>query len=223
MKRNAIELVPTSVDGLIVEVRGQKVILDSDLARIYGVPTKALNQAVKRTLTRFPADFLLRLTRAEARGLMRSQFVTASPDIVATDPSKRNIRYLPYAFTEHGAIMAANVLNSERAAQMSVFVVRAFVKMRSAFTDTRELARKLAALESEVKSRFDTHEAAIVEVLQRIMKILDPPPPPSPPPPEPPPPEIGFHVREAQVPYRVGRGVPQIPKATRAKNKLGPS
>jgi hypothetical protein len=149
--------------------------------------------------------------------------VTASPDIVATDPSKRNIRYLPYAFTEHGAIMAANVLNSERAAQMSVFVVRAFVKMRSAFTDTRELARKLAALESEVKSRFDTHEAAIVEVLQRIMKILDPPPPPSPPPPEPPPPEIGFHVREAQVPYRVGRGVPQIPKATRAKNKLGPS
>jgi hypothetical protein len=102
---------------------------------------------------------------------------------------------------------------------MSVFVVRAFVKMRAAFTDTRELARQLAALESEVKSRFDTHEAAIVEVLQRLMKILDPPPPP----PEPPPPEIGFHVREAQVPYRVGRGRPQIPKPTRAENKLGTS
>lgn len=97
--------------------------------------------------------------------------------------------------------MAANVLNSPRAVDMSVFVVRAFVKMRSAFTDTRELARKLASLESELKSRLDTHETAIVEVLQRIMKTLDPPPPP----PEPPAPEIGFHVKEDAVPYRTKR------------------
>ena len=109
--------------------------------------------------------------------------------------------------------MAANVLNSERAAQMSVFVVRAFVKMRSAFTDTRELARKLTALESELKSRLDVHEAAIVEVLQRIMRIIDPPPPP----PEPPPPGIGFHVREDPVPYRLGSGAPGISIRTRAK------
>jgi hypothetical protein len=113
----------------------------------------------------------------------------------------QNIKYLPAAFTEHGAIMAANVLNSPRATQMSVFVVRAFVKMRAAFKDSRQLAEKLALLEQELKLRLNTHEAAIVDVLQRIMKILDPPPPPS----EPPPPEIGFHVREDAVPYRIRR------------------
>ena len=97
--------------------------------------------------------------------------------------------------------MAANVLNSARAAQMSVFVVRAFVKMRSTLTDTRELARKLPALEPELKSRLDVHEAAIVDVLQRIMEILAPPPTPT----GPPPPEIGFQVKEDPVPYRVNR------------------
>ena len=106
-------------------------------------------------------------------------------------------RYAPYAFTEHGAIMAANVLNSARATQMSVFVVRAFVKMRSTLTDTRELSSKLAALELEIKSRLDVHEAAIIDVLQRVMKILDPPPPP-----EPPAPEIGVHIREDLAPYK---------------------
>jgi len=171
------------------------------LARIYGVPTKALNQAVKRNLSRFPADFLFRLTPEETERLMRSQFVTASAEAPSADASKRNIRHQPYAFTEHGAIMAATVLNSPRAAQMSVFVVRAFVKMRAALTDTRELARKLAAVEAELKSRLDVHEVAMVEVLQRIMKILDPPPPP----PDPPPPEIGFHVKEDAVPYRIKR------------------
>jgi hypothetical protein len=85
-------------------------------------------------------------------------------------------RTLPYAFTEHGSIMAANVLNSPRAVQMSVFVVRAFVRMRGLLTDTRELARKLAALEKELKERPDVHEAAIVTILQRVMDIIDPPP-----------------------------------------------
>ena len=112
---------------------------------------------------------------------MRSQFVIAS---------KRNVRHPPYAFTEHGAIMVANILNSPQAVQMSVFVVRAFIKMRAALTDTRELARKLAALEKELTSRLDTHESAIVDVLQRIMALLDPPPPPS----EPPKREMGFHA-----------------------------
>jgi hypothetical protein len=97
--------------------------------------------------------------------------------------------------------MAANILNSPRAVDMSVFVVRAFVKMRSAFKDSRQLTEKLALLEGELKLRLNIHEAAIVDVLQRIMKILDPPPPP----PEPPPPEIGFHVREDAVPYRIRR------------------
>ncbi len=97
--------------------------------------------------------------------------------------------------------MAANVLNSSRAVDMSVFVVRAFLKMRAVLGDTRQLAKTLTALESELKSRLDVHEAAIVDVLQRIMKILDPPPPP----PEPPTPEIGFHVKEDSLPYRINR------------------
>lgn len=96
--------------------------------------------------------------------------------------------------------MAATVLNSPEAVAMSVFVVRAFMQMRALLTDGRELARKLAALESELKSRLDVHESAIVDVLQRIVRVLDPPPLP----PEPPPPEIGFHIREDAPPYRVG-------------------
>ena len=132
---------------------------------------------------------------AEAEDIQRSR------SQIVTLKRGQNIKYLPAAFTEHGAIMAANVLNSPRATQMSVFVVRAFVKMRSAFKDSRQLAEKLALLEQELKLRLNTHEAAIVDVLQRIMKILDPPPPP----PEPPPPEIGFHVREDAVPYRIRR------------------
>jgi hypothetical protein len=119
-----------------------------------------------------------------------SQFATSSK-------RHRGAAYRPWAFTEHGAIMAATVLNSPAAVAMSVFVVRAFMQMRAALTDTRELARKLAALESELKSRLDVHETAIVEVLQRIMRVLDPPPPP----PEPAPPEIGFHVKEDAPPW----------------------
>lgn len=114
----------------------------------------------------------------------RSQIVTGSLQR-HRDPKSR-----PFAFTEHGAIMAANILNSPQAVQMSVFVVRAFVKMRAALTDTRELARKLGALEQELKSRLDTHETAIVDVLQHVMALLDPPPPP----PDPPAREMGFHT-----------------------------
>jgi phage regulator Rha-like protein len=185
-------VLPVHIDSLIIEIRGQKVILDATLASIYGVETKNLNKAVKRNLQRFPHDFMFRLTAEEAQS-SRFQFGTLKRG--------KNVKYLPYAFTEHGAIMAANVLKSPRATQMSVFVVRAFIKMRSALTDTRELARKLAALETELKSRLDIHEAAIVDVLQRIMTILDPPPAP----PEPPKPQIGFQIREDAVPYRIKR------------------
>jgi hypothetical protein len=192
--QNPAALLP-DIESRIVTLREQRVILAADLAAIYGVSTKALNQAVKRNADKFPGDFMFQLTSTEAEQprRSRSQFVTLKRG--------QNIKYLPHAFTEHGAIMAANVLNTPRAAQMSVFVVRAFVKMRSLLTDTRELARKLAALEQELKARLDVHEAAIVEFLQRIMKILDPPPPP----PEPPIPEIGFHVKEDTAPYRIKR------------------
>src|SRR6266487_2472079 len=169
MKKRRLANAP-QLDELIREVRGQKIMLDFDLARVYGVETKSLNRAVKRNADRFPKDFMFQVTRREFEAL-RYQIGTLKTG------RGQHRKYLPYAFTEHGAIMAANVLNGARASQMSVFVVRAFVKMRAALTDTRELARKLTALESEVKSRLDGHEAAIVDVLQRIMKILDPPPP----------------------------------------------
>lgn len=148
------------------------MILDETLAGIYGVTTKRLNEQVKRNSARFPEDFCFQLTREELSSI-RSQFATAV---------KRNVRYTPYAFTEHGAIMAANVLNSSRAVQMSVFVVRAFIKMRTTLGDTRDLARKLAKLEKELKDQLGVHESAIVDVLQRIMNIIDPPPEPEPPP-----------------------------------------
>lgn len=183
------------LDGLICEVRDERVILDADLARVYGVGTKVLNQAVKRNRRKFPSDFLLQLTPAEVIALNRSQIVTASPGARKrmrsqfVTASKRNTRHRPFAFTEHGAIMAANILNSPSAVQMSVFVVRAFIKMRSALTDTRVLARKLAALEKELKARLDTHESSIVDVLQRVMALLDPPSPS-----ELLPREMGFHA-----------------------------
>ena len=113
MSKTELMLAP-DISLLIHFVRTRRVILDADLARVYGVPTKALNQAVKRNISRFPADFMFRLNLAEGENLMRSQFVTASPDTPAADASKRNIRHLPYAFTEHGALMAANILNQRR-------------------------------------------------------------------------------------------------------------
>jgi hypothetical protein len=174
MAKNLQLAAPEPVEPLLHVVRGERVILDGDLARIYGVPTKRLNEQVKRNAERFPPDFVFRLTEGEATALLRSR------SQIATLKRGHNIKYLPHAFTEHGAIMAANVLNSPRAVQMSVYVVRAFVKMRSAFTDSRQLARKLAQLEKELRSRLDLHETAIVEVLHRLMDILDPPPEPAP-------------------------------------------
>jgi len=169
------------IDGMIRTIRGVRVMLDRDLAQIYGVPTKVFNQAVKRNRQRFPEDFMFRLSQEEAKTLRasRSQTVTLKRG--------QNIKYLPYAFTEYGALMAANILNSPRAVQMSIFVVRAFAKMREALRGTPELARKLAALEKKLTSRLDVHEAAIVQVLQEIMQILNPPPTPIPPRPQ-----IGF-------------------------------
>jgi hypothetical protein len=199
------------IETLILNIRSQKVILDADLAELYGVPTKRLNEQVKRNSDRFPEDFMFQLTAQELQNL-KSQFATSSletPQIEGFAPNWSQVvtssyggrRKMPCAFTEHGALMAANVLRSKRAVEMSVFVVRAFLKMRAALTDTRELAGKLAALESELKSRLDVHESAIVDVLQRIMRVLDPPPPP----PEPPLPEIGFHIKEDAAPYRTRR------------------
>jgi ORF6N domain len=130
----------------------------------------------------FPEDFMFQLTLAEAKELQASwsQNVTLKRG--------QNVKYRPYAFTEYGALMAANILNSAQAVQMSIFVVRAFAKMREALRRTPELTRKLAALEKRLTARLDVHEAAIVEVLKEVMQILNPPPEP-----EPPRRKIGFH------------------------------
>jgi len=154
------------IEELIHSIRGERVILDSDLARIYGVETGALNRAVKRNKNRFPPDFLFQLNRQESLAL--------KCQIGISNNRRGGRRYFPYAFTEHGAIMAANVINSPKAIQMSVFVIRAFVKMRAALNETVKMAEKLSALEQEIKGRLDTHEKAIVDVLQQLMEILNP-------------------------------------------------
>jgi len=181
-KKTKFPVAVEQIDGMIRTIRGTRVMLDRDLAQIYGVPTKAFNQAVKRNAARFPEDFMFRLTKDEADAVRvsRSQIVTLKRG--------QNVKYLPYAFTEYGALMAANILNSPRAVQMSIFVVRAFAKMREALLASPHLAKKLAALEKKLTARLDVHESAIVQVLQDVMQILNSPPPP----PEPPKPRIGF-------------------------------
>ena len=171
----------SSVENVIHPIRGERVIIDADLAKLYGVETKALNRAVQRNREKFPPDFMFQLTALEHEAL-RCQIGTSKT-------GRGGRRYLPFAFTEHGAIMAANILNSPQAVQMSVFVVRAFIKMRSLLTDTRELAKKLASLEKELTARLDSHETAISEFMRRIMQLLDPPPAP-----EVPDKEMGFHT-----------------------------
>lgn len=174
---------PYVVDAVIQAIRGHKVILDCELAMLYGVEVKRLNEQVKRNRNRFPEDFAFQLTPQEATR-MRSQFATAS--------SKRNLRFLPYAFTEHGAIMAATVLNSTKAVEMSVFVVRAFVKMREQLLATTSLAKRLAEVEKELL----THDAALRDLYQKIRPLLLPPPDPVHRP-------IGFGVKEPPAVYRL--------------------
>ena len=175
----------------ILVVRGQNVVLDADLAKVYGVATFRLNEAVKRNRARFPADFSFRLTRAELTDLRSQSAISSS--------GHGGVRRPPRAFTEHGALMAANILRSARAVQMSVFVVRAFVRMRCALGANVDLARRLAALEHELKARLDSHESAIVDVLRRLLEIIDPPPQP-----DPPRKPIGF-LKERGAEYRVAR------------------
>ncbi|HXR48971.1 MAG TPA: ORF6N domain-containing protein [Candidatus Limnocylindrales bacterium] len=182
-RQKAIQAVEP-VESLIRSIRGQRVILDADLARVYGITTARLNQQVRRNGDRFPEDFVFQLTADEFAGLML-QFATSKK-------GHGGRRKLPLAFTEHGAIMAANVLNSSRAVQMSVFVVRAFVKMREALGQNRQLAEKLAELERQLTDRLDVHEKAIVHILDEIKKLMEPMPPS----PEPKRREIGFHVRD---------------------------
>lgn len=179
-------LVPIeTIAHKILVVRGQRVILDADLARLYGVSTKRLNQQVNRNLERFPEDFMFQLADAEADSL-RLQNATSKT-------GRGGRRYRPYAFTEHGALMAASVLNSPRAVEVSVYVVRAFVRMREILATHAELSHKLAELESRVGG----HDEDISAIMEAIRQLLSPPDPPKR--------RIGFLAKEKRRPYTVTR------------------
>jgi ORF6N domain len=155
-------VVARKVDSKIFVLRGQRVILDTDLAELYGVQVRQLNQQAKRNAKRFPPAFRFQLSTRELR-ILKSQNVISSE-------GHGGARYRPYAFTEHGAIMAATVLNSERAIEMSVFVVLAFVRMRRAIAGNRNILTKLAELEQRLKS----HDADIQDLMNAIRELMSP-------------------------------------------------
>ncbi len=158
-------LIPVErIDNAILEIRGQKVMLDYDLAAIYGVSTKALNQAVKRNRDRFPEGFVFQLTNEE-----KAELVTNCDRLVALRHSSTS----PFVFTEHGAVMLAAVLRSRQAVDVSVFVVRAFVRMRRMLADQRQLAIKLAELERKLA----THDRSFQVVFATIKQLMQPPEP----------------------------------------------
>lgn len=176
-------MVPLAeIERRILTLRGQKVMLDSDLADLYGVTTKRLNEQVRRNLGRFPPDFMFQLSAEEASAL-RSQIATSKR-------GRGGRRYAPYAFTEHGAIMLANVLNTLRATEVSVYVVRAFVRLRQVVTTNREVAAKLAELERRVAR----HDDAIRSLVDAIHQLMDAPSPPAHR-------RIGFRVEEGRPGY----------------------
>jgi hypothetical protein len=166
-------LVPTdAIARAILILRGHRVLLDSELAALYGVTTKRFNEQVRRNAKRFPADFMFQLSTPEAEAL-RSQIATSN-----ASPQKRGgRRYLPYAFTEHGAIMAAMVLNSPRAVEMSVYVVRAFVQLRELLASNKELAGRFVQLETRLDKKLTTHDEAIATILSAIRQLMHPPVP----------------------------------------------
>lgn len=147
-------------------IRGHKVMIDADLAALYDVETKRLNQQVKRNIDRFPADFMFRITRRER------------DEVVANCDHLSRLKFasaMPYAFTEHGALMAASVLNTTRAVEVSVFVVRAFVQLRETLGAHKELAKRLDELESRIERKFSSHDQALAGILEAIRNLMTPP------------------------------------------------
>jgi hypothetical protein len=163
-------VAPEQIASAILVLRGHRVLLDAELAALYGVTTKRLNEQVKRNAARFPADFIFRLTRTEIVALNRSQNATGSQ-------KHRDPRFTPYAFTEHGAIMTATILSSPRAVEMSVYVVRAFVQLREMLASNRELARRFAQLETRLDKKLTIHDEAIAAILAAIRQLMHPPVP----------------------------------------------
>ena len=159
MERVPIEII----ESKIYLIRNQRVMLDSDIAELYGVTTKRFNEQVKRNIERFPEDFMFKLTDEEYK-ILRSQFATSN--II-----HGGRRYTPYVFTEHGAIMAATILNSSKAVEMSIFVVRAFVKLREITSGNKELAQKL----NELEKKYEKHDKDIKVIIDAIRQLMTPP------------------------------------------------
>jgi hypothetical protein len=175
------------VDGKIHLIRGQRVMLDSDLAAIYGVETMRLNEQFKRNIRRFPSDFAFQLTKEEFAALISQTAISKK--------GRGGRRKLPWVFTEHGAIMLASVLNSARAIEMSVFVVRAFVQMREVLASNRQLAAKL----NELEKRVGGHDKVIAQLVAAVRQLIEAPAE------EKAKREIGFHIHEQAMPYRISR------------------
>ncbi|MDP3150372.1 MAG: ORF6N domain-containing protein [Ignavibacteria bacterium] len=174
-------LPPALIETRILFIRGQKVIIDSDLAKLYGVTTKRLNEQVKRNKERFPLDFMIQLTIEE------------KIEVVANCDHLRNLKYspnLPFAFTEHGTIMLASVLNSQRAVDASVYVVRAFVRLREVLATQKDIVQKL----TELEDKYEGHDEQIREIIEAINQLFLPP--------EKPKRQIGFQVKEPKQKYR---------------------
>ena len=172
------------IERKILIIRGQKVMLDRDLAKLYGVTTKRLNEQVKRNKSRFPEDFMLQLTAEE------------KAEVVANCDHLSRLKFspvFPFAFTEHGAIMAASVLNTQRAADVSIYVVRTFVRLRTVLSTHKELARNMAELEDKVAH----HDGAIRTLIDAIKQLMKQP--------EPKEKKIGFIARERRALYRTTR------------------
>jgi hypothetical protein len=172
---------PVQLESAIYLIRGQRVMLDSDLAELYGTSTMRLNEQFRRNRQRFPEDFAFQLTRPEFTNLISQNAISSSHG---------GRRKLPWVFTEHGAIMLAGVLNSQIAVQASVRVVRAFVRLREMVAANAELANKL----KELERRLDSHDEAIIELFATLKRLLEPEAKPKR--------EIGFHVRERATRYR---------------------
>ena len=173
-------LAPEAITLRIATVRGQRMIVDADLAALYGVETKRFNEAVKRNLAKFPADFMFTLTAEEFEAL-RSQFATSNYQA----PGRGGRRYAPRVFTEHGALMAATILNSPRAVEISIFVVRAFVRLRQLSPSHGELAKRLDEIEQKTEALAMSHDtfsrntrAQLKQVFDALRELMTPPNPP---------------------------------------------
>jgi hypothetical protein len=184
--KKPFDVIPIErVAGHIILMRGKRVILDRDLAVLYGVTTSNLNKAVRRNRERFPSDFMFQLKRQEANELQRLRFQSGSLK------HGQHVKFLPYAFSQEGVAMLSSVLNSECAVRVNIAIMRAFVKLREMMESNLELARKFAELEARVGG----HDEQIAEIIEAIHQLMDPPAPESTK-------EIGFHIRESPPPYR---------------------